>query len=255
LNLAARAHSALQGEHSAHHQADRHGAIAERVLRAATFAGLEGSARWLHDARDVTLARQIAIAAIAAPTGKEALRGDAIAAHFTRLGITDVRRDDAGNVIARMPGFHAARTPADGTAKDPARELAPVVVMAHLDTVFTETALPPARYNGSRVYASGIGDNGRPRRVGHAGCVAARRARHGTHPIELVATVGEEGEGNLRGARYFDQHWPTPSPIAVRRSMARAMADRASRHASRRLRFRYAARRASMGQRERQRGA
>jgi len=216
-------------------------------LRAATFAGLEGSTRWLHDAREVTLARQIAIAAIAAPTGKETERGDAIAAHLTRLGITDVRRDDAGNVIARLPGIDVPRNAAAEPANDASGETAPVVVMAHLDTVFTETALPPARYDGSRVYASGIGDNGR----GLAALVTLgdvlRRdecaTRH-THPIELVATVGEEGEGNLRGARYyFDQRAlaHAPSPIAV--VALDGPGDSLIVHhaiASRRLRFSYA---------------
>jgi tripeptide aminopeptidase len=182
-----------------------------------TFAGLDDAVRWLHDARDTTLARQVALAAIAAPTGAETRRGDAMASEFARAGLREVRRDAAGNVIARLPAT------AHGDLGVPADEahMAPVVVLAHLDTVLDATTQPAPRVDGSRVYASGIGDNGR----GLAAMLALSQvlqhdsiAAHRVRPIELVATVGEEGAGNLRGSRYyFDQRHEShqPSPIAV----------------------------------------
>ncbi len=106
-------------------------------------------------------------------------------------------------------------------AADDAR--APVVVMAHLDTVFDDP-LPVARHEGSRVVMPGIGDNGR----GLVGLLALADALSAqaissvrTRPIELVATVGEEGAGNLKGARaYFDDREaahevPPPAVIAI----------------------------------------
>ena len=72
-----------------------------------------------------------------------------------------------------------------------------------------------------RVHCPGIGDNGR----GLAAMLALADilraptvARMMKRPIELVATVGEEGEGNLLGARhYFDRRdaRDLPRPVAV----------------------------------------
>lgn len=171
---------------------------------------LDGVMRRFADASPALLERQIAIAAIAAPTGGEGRRAEALAKWLSNVRGCDVRRDAAGNVIARLAG----RERADD-------DRAPVVVLAHLDTVFEDVPQPSARREGSRVVMPGIGDNGR-------GLVAllaladaltteevrARRRR----PIELVATVGEEGAGNLRGARaYFDDRDAAhqQAPVAV----------------------------------------
>lgn len=158
-----------------------------------SFAVLEGAAQRLADAREAVLARQIAIAGIPAPTGNESARADALVRWLSVGTNHAVRRDAAGNVIARL-----------GCPLGSDDEHAPVVVMAHLDTVFEHVKLP--QREGSRVVMPGIGDNGR----GLAALVALSdaltandiaSARH--RPIELVATVGEEGAGNLRGARAY----------------------------------------------------
>ncbi len=208
-----------------------------------TFAGLDDAVRWLHDARDTTLARQLALASIAAPTGAEARRGEAMANEFARAGLRDVRRDAVGNVIARLPAAsHGDR----GLPGDEA-QTAPVVVLAHLDTVVDATTQPAPRVDGSRVYASGIGDNGRGlaamialAQVLQRDTAAVRRVR----PIELVATVGEEGAGNLLGSRhYFDQrqevHAPSPAAVIALDGPGDALIVHHA-IASRRLRFTFA---------------
>jgi acetylornithine deacetylase/succinyl-diaminopimelate desuccinylase-like protein len=137
-----------------------------------------------------TLDAQVALAAIAAPTGAEGLRADVVAAQLLTLGFP-VERDDAGNVLARVGP----------------RTAAPVVVCAHLDTVFpAETPLVPRR-DGERVYCPGIGDNARGLAVllGIARYLA-RTNVHPARPIVLAATVGEEGDGDLRGARHLFSH-------------------------------------------------
>ena len=161
------------------------------------FASLDAFARRLADERANTLARQIAIAEIAAPTGHESRRADMIARSLSNRG-HDVHRDAVGNVLARLP-CSAPRV----------ESCAPVVVMAHLDTVFSADVLPPVRRDGKRVVMPGISDNGR----GLSALVelaellrAPNLVAQMQHPVELVATVGEEGDGNLRGARgYLDQ--------------------------------------------------
>ena len=148
---------------------------------------------------------QIALASIAAPTGGESQRADAVQQQFAMSAPLAVRRDDAGNVIARL-------SPLSTDCDE-----APIAVLAHLDTVFAESALPPARREGRRVYLPGIGDNGR----GLAAMLAfAHRLCHESlrvalrRPIDFIATVGEEGAGNLRGAKHYfanaAKHHATP---------------------------------------------
>ena len=71
-------------------------------LRAMWDAPPFANARAELAARDAeTLESQIAVSEIAAPTGEESERGTWIASRFRALGLTDVRRDSAGNVTAR----------------------------------------------------------------------------------------------------------------------------------------------------------
>ena len=66
------------------------------------------------------VADAIALQQIAAPTFAEAARAAAVRQRFCALGLADVRIDEAGSVLARLPGGSAA----------------PLLVSAHLDTVF-----------------------------------------------------------------------------------------------------------------------
>ena len=143
------------------------------------------------------LEQQVAIARTAAPTGNESERATLLQRDWLDCG-SAVSRDRAGNVIAQItPDMFAARNAP-----------APLVCLAHLDTVFGADEPLTVRQEGSRTYCPGIGDNGRGLaamsvlvRVLQQPEVRARLQR----PIELVLTVGEEGEGNLRGAtQWFD---------------------------------------------------
>ncbi|MBK8248488.1 MAG: M20/M25/M40 family metallo-hydrolase [Gemmatimonadetes bacterium] len=137
-----------------------------------------------------TLDTQVALAAIASPTGAEGHRADAVATHLEALGL-GIERDDAGNVCARI-----------GARRD-----APVVVCAHLDTVFpVETVLAPRR-DGDRIVCPGIGDNARGLAVLLAMArYLTREQVRPARPILFAATVGEEGAGDLRGARHLFTH-------------------------------------------------
>ncbi len=141
-------------------------------------------------ARDEAIvAIQIAVSEIAAPTGEEAERANWMAGRFRTLGLEDVRTDGAGNVIGRRPG---------------SGEESPVVVCAHLDTVFPRDVQLSVQRTGPRLVGPGIGDNGR----GLAAMLALAEAIDGTHlrtraPVDFVATTGEEGAGDLRGAKHI----------------------------------------------------
>ncbi|HET9013039.1 MAG TPA: M20/M25/M40 family metallo-hydrolase, partial [Gemmatimonadaceae bacterium] len=143
--------------------------------------------------RDEAIVRtQVTVSQIAAPTGDERRRGAWVAERLAALGLEQVRMDDAGNVIGRRPGAPHC---------DPD---APVVLCAHLDTVFPAGTPLDVRCDGSRLVGPGIGDNGR----GLAAMLALAEALDGQRlrtmrPIEFVATTGEEGLGDLRGAKHY----------------------------------------------------
>jgi acetylornithine deacetylase/succinyl-diaminopimelate desuccinylase-like protein len=130
---------------------------------------------------------QIAVSEIAAPTGEERERGTWIAERFRMLGLRNVRTDDAGNVIGRRPGISSG---------------APVVICAHLDTVFPRDVVLRVRRDGTRLRGPGIGDNGRGLAVMLALAAVIDGHALRTHaPVDFVATTGEEGAGDLRGAK------------------------------------------------------
>jgi acetylornithine deacetylase/succinyl-diaminopimelate desuccinylase-like protein len=153
---------------------------------------------WLERFDGETLAWQRSIAAIPAPTGDERLRADALAERLGAMGLDSRRRDAAGNVIARRAGT-------EGTG---------VVVAAHLDTVFPAGTDLTVRQHGPRYIAPGISDNAR----GLAGIVAlaGAMAHAGIRtkvPVTFVATTGEEGAGDLAGAKHLFSD-PAFQPVA-----------------------------------------
>src|SRR2546427_829209 len=145
---------------------------------------------------DVTLARQAALSAIPAPTGAEAQRAARVAELFREAGLGEVRIDEAGNVSGWFSGN-------GGTLKD-AAAAAPVVLSAHLDTVFGPGVDVAVERRGRRLEGPGISDNARgiAALVAVAEAVVTARVRT-ARPILFAATVGEEGSGDLRGVKYL----------------------------------------------------
>jgi tripeptide aminopeptidase len=142
----------------------------------------------IHETDAQTIADMEAVTIIPAPTGAEGERGKWIRQHFHDLGL-DTSVDEAGNVIAVSP------------AGEP--DAPEVAVVAHLDTVFAADADLSIRRADGRISAPGISDNGR----GLAGMLALARALRAAEwptqaPVAFIATVGEEGAGDLRGAKH-----------------------------------------------------
>src|SRR5204862_4550241 len=137
-----------------------------------------------------TLARQAALSAIPAPTGAEGRRAAHVAELFRAIGLCDVMVDHAGNVHGWL-GKNGEKS-------------APVVLAAHLDTVFGAEVDVAVERRGQRLEGPGISDNAR----GLAALVAVAEAMVAarvpvTRPILFAATVGEEGSGDLRGVKYL----------------------------------------------------
>ena len=153
-------------------------------------------------ARDsATIRTQIAVSQIAAPTGDEGQRAAWVQARLRSMGLDDAHIDLAGNVVATRLGLDDAR---------------PVLVCAHLDTVFGRDVALTFRQDGDRVTGPGIGDNGR----GLAAMLAIAEEMDGrelrtSRPIVFVATTGEEGAGDLRGAKHLFAHLPHEPAAAI----------------------------------------
>lgn len=135
-----------------------------------------------------TLKEQIEIAEIAAPSRKEQTRADDYVRRLRELGLTDITTDPEGNVIARRPGA--------------GRGGPTLVLSAHLDTVFSETTDVKVRKEGNRYHGAGISDDARGLAVLLTVLRAMQENKVRTQgDVLFVATVGEEGLGNLRGVK------------------------------------------------------
>ena len=134
-----------------------------------------------------TIADQKAIAAIPAPPFKEQARAEEFRKRLAALNLVNVGIDGEGSACGMRPG----RT------KGP-----PLLVEAHLDSVFPEgTNTSPVERNGT-LYGPGITDDAR----GLAALLSVIRALNATGiltvgDILFCGTVGEEGLGDLRGMK------------------------------------------------------
>jgi tripeptide aminopeptidase len=129
----------------------------------------------------------IQIQQIPAPTFHEEQRAEFIHRLFVDEQLSDICFDEMGNVLARLPG--------KGEDK-------PLIVSAHMDTVFpAETDLSVKR-GSELVHGPGLGDNS----MGVAALFGLiwslqERALPLRGDVWFVANVGEEGLGNLRGMK------------------------------------------------------
>jgi acetylornithine deacetylase/succinyl-diaminopimelate desuccinylase-like protein len=162
----------------------------------------------------------IAIQQIPAPTFHEAERAGFVRARFTEEGLQDVEIDSVGNVYARVG---SRRQPADAKpqpfASAPDK---PLIVSAHLDTVFPVGVDLSIRREPERILAPGIGDNSLGV-AGLFGLVWALQERGLSLPgdLWLVANVCEEGLGNLRGMQALvDRFGSRPFAYIVVEGMA-----------------------------------
>jgi tripeptide aminopeptidase len=151
---------------------------------------LAEASRRIRDTDDRTVADMIAVTEIEAPPFAEERRGEWFAARLEALGLESLGRDEVGNVLFRLPG------------REPERE--PVLVAAHLDTVFPAGTDVAVRRADGRLLAPGISDNGR----GLAALLAIARVLSETsvqprRPVVFAGTVGEEGLGDLRGVKHL----------------------------------------------------
>lgn len=162
-----------------------------------TIAGLRATTGWkqvsaaLDRDHDRFVEEIVELTQIPAPPFGEARRGAVVREKFAAIGLTDIETDAVGNIIAVRRGTG----PAGGKL---------VVISAHLDTVFPKGTDLTVKREGTKLSAPGIGDDTR----GVAALLAYARALDAAkvrtkHDIVFLASVGEEGPGDLRGVRHF----------------------------------------------------
>jgi acetylornithine deacetylase/succinyl-diaminopimelate desuccinylase-like protein len=136
-----------------------------------------------------TLQQQASICEVAAPPFKEQRRAEEFRRRLVALGLRDVKLDSVGNVVGRRPGSGRGPT---------------VMISGHLDTVFPESTDVRVTREGTMMRGPGIGDDCRGLAVMLAVARAMQNANVRTRgDVLFVGTVGEEGEGNLRGVRHI----------------------------------------------------
>lgn len=138
---------------------------------------------------------QIRICSIPAPPFGEKVRAAYLREKFQQLGLSNAEIDTEGNCAGYLAGANPQPL---------------LVLSAHLDTVFPPETDVTVRSLGPKLLAPGIADDA----CGLAALLALAEAivrfeikTHGS--LLFLATVGEEGEGDLRGIRYFlnQGHW------------------------------------------------
>jgi tripeptide aminopeptidase len=128
--------------------------------------------------------RTIKIQSIPAPTFDEAARASWVYREFQELGFEAVEQDPVGNVYCRIAGGNQP----------------PLVITAHMDTVFSLDVPLQLLKTSERIVGPGIGDNS----IAVAALFEIAQDFHSRQlpsDIWLVANVGEEGLGNLVGMR------------------------------------------------------
>jgi tripeptide aminopeptidase len=166
----------------------------QRIAELAESPALSRARRWLSTERAWITEQHLAICRIPAPTFFEERRARWLAEQL-RAFRWEATLDRAGNVIAMRPN---------------AKGKAPIALTAHLDTVLApqrpeDISMSP----DGKLHGPGISDNG----CGLTALLSLARALNEVDQLEeiassvlIVANVGEEGEGNLNGMRFFCRH-------------------------------------------------
>ena len=151
--------------------------------------------KYIVDLESETRSDHIRLTEVEAPPFKEDQRAMLFKGMITKYRADSIWTDEVGNVLALWKGQNGERT---------------VALDAHLDTVFPEGTDVSVEEKGDTLYAPGIGDDTR----GLAMLLTVAKtldhlAVDHEDDILLIASVGEEGLGDLRGVKHiFSQKGP-----------------------------------------------
>jgi tripeptide aminopeptidase len=151
--------------------------------------GLQRALQFIDSHLEKITEEHIQICSIPASPFGERERAEYLVKRFHELGLLNAQLDEEGNCVALRKGQSDAPL---------------LVVSAHLDTVFPLGTDFTVHRAGRKLLSPGIADDG----CGLAALLAIAEVLEATGirtegSILCVGTVGEEGEGNLRGVRYL----------------------------------------------------
>ena len=166
-----------------------HADVAERAQKLSEQEVVKAALQAIVRDEKITISDQIAITEVEAPPFHEKQRGLNLMERFKALGLTDVTMDPEGNVIAIRRG----------TGNGPV-----LVLGAHQDTVFPAGTDVKVKEIDGVLHAPGISDDAR----GLAVILQVLRTMQEfdiqtVGDLYFVCTVGEEGNGDLRGSKYL----------------------------------------------------
>ena len=143
----------------------------------------------------------IQLSEIPAPTFQETLKGQAFAGLLRTNGLTNVRIDSIGNVIGVRKGRGNGPT---------------IAVIAHLDTVFDAKTDLKVKKEGSVLYGPGLTDDSAALAMMLTWLRALNQSAIKTHgDLVFVGSVGEEGNGDLRGVKHLFKDNTTISGVVI----------------------------------------
>lgn len=175
---------------------------AEDVDRLAAHPAIERAFEEIEALEPRTLVDHVTLTEVAAPPFQEAERAGVYADWLREAGADSVFIDDEGNVVAIRSGRGAPGD--DGRRRT-------VAISGHLDTVFPPDVDVTVEQRGDTLYAPGIGDDTR----GLIAVLTVLRALERTgvetrDDVLFIATVGEEGLGDLRGMKHLFREGARP---------------------------------------------
>lgn len=150
---------------------------------------------------DRTVEDIIVLTQVASPPFQEQKRAQAFLEMARAHGLQKLEIDSEGNVTGMRPGV------GNGPL---------ICIAAHLDTVFPAGTDVTVRREGTKLFAPGVGDDTRSLAVLLAWLRALDSAGVKTRAdVLVVADVGEEGQGDLRGMRHLFQKGPYKDRISA----------------------------------------
>ena len=176
-------------------------AIARIVRDLSASAPMQKALTFLKADEERFIKESIQISEIPAPTFQEEKRAQAFASMLKANGIADTRMDSIGNVIGIRKG----------QANGPK-----VAIIAHLDTVFNATTNVKVRKQGNLLLGPGLTDDSNGLAMMLSWIRALQAAKIQTNAeLMFVGSVGEEGNGDLRGVKQFFKDHTTIDAVVI----------------------------------------
>lgn len=151
--------------------------------------------------REEVLANLVMLAQIPAPTGKEQERARYVLDRFVEAGLPDAGPDEMGNAIGFLPGKTGQRT---------------IMLVAHLDTIVSESVDHNVVVQADRLLGPGISDNALGAAI--VSMIPTFLTELGIQldsNLLLVGSVQSLERGNHGGLRFLLDHSPRPVDFGI----------------------------------------